>query len=248
MINRQILLSILVCAGLAIGCASAAPPTATIAPSAAPTAVAAATIPTLGLEVQPLDAGTYRLELNRIAVAGAKLPPILITVPDHWNSAGWLLNQPRSGESAPPVAVQFWEVEQVYRHPCQWKGSLFWPGPTVDDLAKALAEVPLRNATKPIAVTLDGYSGKYLEWSVPADIDFSKCDADGAEHFFESWTGSVVGDEGDRYQQGPGQVDRLWILDISGTNLVIDGFSMPSGTDKEREDLLGVVKSIRFER
>jgi hypothetical protein len=38
-----------------------------------------------------------------------------------------------------------------------------------------------------------------------------------------------------------------WILDINGTHLVIDGFSMPSATSEEREALLNVVKSIKFE-
>jgi hypothetical protein len=77
-------------------------------------------------------------------------------------------------------------------------------------------------------------------------MDFSKCDADGAEHDFKSWTGK--GWAYNRYHQGPGQVDRLWILDIDGARLVIDAFSMPSATAAEREELLNVVESIRFER
>jgi hypothetical protein len=48
--------------------------------------------------------------------------------------------------------------------------------------------------------------------------------------------------------QGPGQVDWLSILDIDGARLVIDAFSMPSATSEEREELLAVVESIRFER
>jgi hypothetical protein len=84
---------------------------------------------------------------------------------------------------------------------------------------------------------------------VPADIDFTDCEADGGVHYFESWNGSVVGvHDGDRYQQGPGQVDRLWILDIGGSRLVIDAFYMPYATGEEREELETVVESIRFER
>jgi hypothetical protein len=40
----------------------------------------------------------------------------------------------------------------------------------------------------------------------------------------------------------------LWIVDIDGARLVIDAFSMPSATAAEREELLNVVESIRFER
>jgi hypothetical protein len=144
----------------------------------------------------------------------------------------------------PTVAIQFRQVGQVYGHPCQWQGTLSDPGPSVDDLADALKDIPLRNATPPVDVVLDDRSGSYLEWSVPADIDFVARDTDGPDHYFESWTG---GDGGDRYQQGPGQVDRLWILDIDGARLVIDAFDMPSATAAERAELLEVVGSIRFE-
>ena len=51
--------------------------------------------------------------------------------------------------SIPPVAVQFWDVDEVFGHPCQWNDTLFQPGPSVDDLAAAIADIPMRNATTP---------------------------------------------------------------------------------------------------
>ena len=126
------------------------------------------------------------------------------------------------------------------------------PGPTVDDLAGALAEIPLRNATQPVDVTLDRYTGKYLEWSVPADMqvdgegNFTDCDNEGLQHYFKSWTGS--GWVSERYHQGAGQIDRLWIVDVDGERLVIDAFEMPYATTAEREELTAVVESITFER
>ncbi|MBA2558114.1 MAG: hypothetical protein H0V12_12355 [Chloroflexi bacterium] len=155
------------------------------------------------------------------------------------------------------AAITFWDVSLVYGHPCQWQGTLFQPGPTVDDLAEALVDIPLRNATQPVDVTLDGYAGKYMEWSVPADIEtephgeftsFAGCDvvAGDGDRAFESWTGKAGGSN--RYQQAAGQLDRLWILDVEGTRLVIDAFEMPDATAAEREELTEVVESIRFER
>lgn len=221
--------------------------TAELTPSIVATSTPEPTITTLGPGERRLDAGTYRLDLNQLAGGAMEFPAFLATVPDGWNARdGWILNRPRSGEDIPPVAVQFWDVDQVYGHPCQWSGTLFQPGPTVDHLAEALVDIPLRNAAQPIDVTLDGYAGKYLEWSVPAGIDFADCDAGGGEHYFESWTGN--GWATDRYHQGPGQVDRLWILDIDGARLVIDAFSMPFATTEERAELLAVVESIKFER
>jgi len=262
MIQRRPVLTALLCAGLAIGCASAPSPTAPVRPSAppsdAPSSTVSATqgpspspedtIPTVG-DDEMLDAGTYRLDRS---VVGEKFPPITLTVPDGWHGGGWLVNRPR-GDQIPPVSVQFWDVQSVYGHPCQSSGTLFLPGPTVEDVAQALVDVPLRNATQPIDVTLDGYAGKYLEWSVPADIEqdaegnFTDCDlaADG-NGYFDSWTGK--GAASGRYQQGPGQLDRVWIIDVDGSRLVIDAFSMPYATSDEIEELEEVVKSIRIER
>jgi hypothetical protein len=45
------------------------------------------------------------------------------------------------------VGITFWDVGEVYRHPCQWKGKrMIQPGPTVAGLAKVLANRPLRDA------------------------------------------------------------------------------------------------------
>ena len=77
--------------------------------------------------------------------------------------------------------------------------------------------------------------------------NFVDCDAAGdGRHYFESWTGN--GWATDRYHEGRGQVDRLWILDIDGARLVIDAFYVPSATSEDRDELLDVVESIRFER
>ncbi len=78
--------------------------------------------------------------------------------------------------------IGFWDVGMVARNPCHSIGNLVDPGPTVDDLVAALEAQSMRHATKPTDVTLGGYSGKYLEWSMPkhwvvtGDGDFKGCD------------------------------------------------------------------------
>jgi len=176
---------------------------------------------------------------------------VLITVPDGWNHGGWLVNRPRSGHDVAPISIQFWDVQMVYGHPCQWEGTGVVVGHAVDQLAEALADVPVRNATAPTDVTVGGFSGKYLEWSVPADQEFDAdgnavgCDSSGEFTDFLSWTGKGMAST--RYHQGPGQIDRVWILDVEGTRLVIDAFYMPYATAEERQQLTEVVESIRFE-
>ena len=128
--------------------------------------------------------------------------------------------------------------------------SLSTTGRGVAGLASALARQPLRHATAPEDVVLGGFHGKYLQWSVPTDIAFDAARPDDAlfpncdEKTFQSWT--ARGWAGDRYQQAPGQVDRIWILNIHGRRLVLDVSYLPKSTPADRAELERVVKSIRF--
>jgi hypothetical protein len=206
---------------------------------------------TLRVGERALEAGTYRFDLWQ--PGGGAYPAFVATFPDGWTSMdSWAVSRDGTPSSPDPnVAVTFWDVDEIYGHPCQWQGTLVQPGTGVDELVAALVAVPMRNATSPSAVELGGYAGMYLEWSVPADLKFDEqgnfpdCDGDGAGHYdFRSWTG--VGGGSTRYHQGPGQVDRLWILDVDGKRLVIDAFSMPEATGEEIAQINEIVDSIRF--
>ena len=247
---------------LSVGCWSEQPTDATPSPeeSASPDSSAAPETDSgvLGAGDEALAAGTYEIELGE-----EHLPKIKITVPDGWtNVGGWGV---RNGEVPTPhwVAVLFWDVDKVYAHPCHWRDGLIQPGPTVADLATALVDQPLRDATEPVDIVVDGFEGVQLELSVPADMptrryedgddvytDFLGCDKDHGvgDHPFKSWTGEPGSWGGsERYQQGLGQVDRLWILDLDGERLVIDATYLSSAKAKDREELWRVMESIRFE-
>ena len=174
--------------------------------------------------------------LEQPGTGPARLPRIAITVPRGWfNYDGWAMND--GGE----LSLSFWDVNKVYPSGCRWRSRpLIDPGRTVDGLASTLASRPLRHAGTPIHATLAGFHGKYLTWSVPTNINFSKCD----QGYFESWTG--LGWASDRWQQSPGQVDRIWILDVTGQRLVVDASYMPGATTADRAELDRIVHSIRF--
>ena len=212
---------------LVSACTSGAPPTAAL--GATPQAMPSGT--------QDLKAGTYAFSFPQLVVTGKPFPKAWITVPDGWWINGGFALQSHA-DTPRELAVTIWDVVDLYANGCHWLGPMIHPGPTVDELAALLAARPLRNATAPVAVSLGGYQGKYLEWSVPADIHFSDCDGG----MFKSWNDI----EGDRYQQGPGQVDRLWILDVEGHRLVIDATYMPGSTAQDRAELAQVVNSIAF--
>jgi len=149
------------------------------------------------------------------------------------------------------LAITVWDVGKVPSNPCHSIGHLHDPGRTVDDLAAALAAEPTRNATAPTDVMLAGYSGKYLQWSVPSDAvvtgdgDFKGCDVQSDGHRnFVSWTGH--GGEGERWQQMAGQVDRLWILDVNGQRLLVDATHSPDATQSQLDEQDRIVQSLRF--
>jgi hypothetical protein len=218
---------------------SAAPPTRAIA-----SATSQGSSAPLGPGRQKLSPGVHVLDLvaREHGPGGpAHLPRIAITLPRGWfNYDGWGMT---TGERIPRMLVSFWDVALVYETPCRWQNtSLIDPGPGVGALASVLAKRPLRNATVPKDVVLAGVRGKYLRWSVPRQIDFADCD----EGVFESWT--ARGWASDRYQQGPGQVDRIWILNVGGTRLVLDVAYMPQATNADRQALGRIVRSIRFLR
>ena len=232
---------------------STSSPVSSAVPSAPPTASARATphaMPTFDRDV-PLQAGTYVFDFTRLDAPGKPFPRVLITVPNGWS--GFRAFGVDSGSGSRFHFVSFWTVVDVYTNPCHWLGPKVHPGPTVDELAAVLAAQPLRNATVPVRVSLGGYHGKYLEQSIPNGIAFSDCDKDPSDgqFYFESWTGNVLWnapyDTTDRHEQGPGQVDQLWILDVEGRRLVIDASYMPGATAQDRAGLQQVVDSITFE-
>lgn len=165
---------------------------------------------------------------------------VSLTVPEGWTGFDLGVAKEESSDSFAAVAV--WpsdtEVGQVYADPCQWSAGTVEPavGPTVDDLATALADQPQRGDAIPTDVSIGGYNGKMIELTVPDDIDLADCD----QGEFRSWNG--------RFHQGPGQVDRIYILDVDGQRVVIDAHHLPAASEAVRTEQEAIVASLRFER
>jgi hypothetical protein len=87
-----------------------------------------------------------------------------------------------------------------------------------------LQQVPAFDVTAPRDVTVDGYDGKYLEITFEP-YDEAEC-RDGRFVFWED-TGREQW-----WAQGPEQTTRVWILDVAGTRLVIEGFYHPTTPGK----------------
>ena len=63
--------------------------------------------------------------------------------------------------------MNFWNVDNVYADGCEH--TLLDPplGPTVDDLANVWATLPGFTATTPVDITVDGYAGKRVDYTLP---------------------------------------------------------------------------------
>jgi hypothetical protein len=160
-----------------------------------------------------------------------------------------LLDGYASSEGSPVVlgtdggqGISAWTVGNVYAEPCRWVGTLLDPpiGPSVDGLVGGLASQNSRHATAPTDVALDGFTGKFMELTVPARIDLADCH-DGQ---FRTWVDPTL--EGARWLD-PGQRDLLWIVDVDGSRLVIDAALGPETTRQDRADRIQMVESIRIE-
>jgi sigma-70-like protein len=95
------------------------------------------------------------------------------------------------------------------------------------------------HATTPMDVTLDGYAGRQMELTAPAD--FAGCDSGQ----FQSWT-FAPGESDARFHE-PGEHDLLWILDVDGVRLVLDVAYSPGASAQDRAKLLQMVESIRID-
>ena len=148
----------------------------------------------------------------------------------------------------PEAGTAFWAHPDVsgfdvYGDPCQWESSTpDTPVTTVDDFAAALAAQASRDASEPEDVTVGGYEGKSVTLHVPDDADFSACD----RGKFASY-GAAGRGEPDRWHQGPGQIDRFWILDVDGTILTIQAMWRPDTPEELVGEMVGIVESTTFE-
>ena len=138
------------------------------------------------------------------------------------------------------LTVGFWNGEKIMVSPDRHcaGGDLAeyeQPGPSVDDLAAALADLPGFRATAPAPVSLGGYGGLYVELVINAPM----CPA--------FWITGLTSE--DPYQDNDavlGHVERLWILDVEGGRIVVEATNQPGATEEQIAELTSIVESVRF--
>jgi hypothetical protein len=223
-------------------------------PSPAPTAAPSRTplpTPTPQASLPPypssgaVEPGTYALHQPGV-------PTVTLTVPAGWGGGG-AGGPVKNDGTTRTVGLSTWIVGNIYANPCKWGDGLLKPpvGPSVDDLASALARQPLRNGTTPTAVTLRGYSGKYLELTTPVGLDFATCSKvpgapENSPSYFVTWVGPALVDDYMGFA-GPGSRDRVWILDLDGVRFVLVATEFRDATAQDLAELQSIIDSVRIE-
>jgi len=187
-----------------------------------PTATPAPTLP-----AGQIPSGTYR--------AGF----VTYTLPAGWTAFGSLTILKSNAEPPKGMAVDLWQIATVYNDPCHWQTTAAPVGPTVDALVAAFVAQKRGSTVTPVAVTIDGFSGKQIDLMVPLDVALGSCD--GGQ--YKTWTDPSGGD---RFNQGPGQHDLLDILDVNGQTLVIQRSFYPANTAADLAELQAIVDSIKI--
>lgn len=160
-----------------------------------------------------------------------------LTVPDGWAGIIGSIWLDEIGNAAPDGAgLLFGRGAWLLTDPCTKAEHAIAPdvkvGPSVDDFANAIADHPLLDATDPVDVTLAGYSGKYIDLQVPADI--SMCGV------YRPWDPGI-------FAQGPSHRWHLWILDVNGLRFVVQSTDYAGTSAKHRSELAAIVESIKIE-
>lgn len=178
------------------------------------------------------------------------LPTLRMTVtipgPDWYGEPGDGILIKDDNSAAPNGAgmIVFFGDLYVYGDPCQWATTRpDTPATTVDEVVAALTAQVSRDATEPVDVAVDGYAGKSITLHVPEDAVFSDCNSD----TFGSWGLPGADLTPMRYHQDPGQIDKLWIVDVDGTLAVIDTAYYEGTPQSVVDELEAIVDSASFD-
>ena len=203
-----------------------------------------------------LPVATCWAEPNARAAREADTTPVRIsyTVP----AAGWsafLGPYKDIGEGADlsRVTVNFADVENLTVDACTDHDPLDPPvGPTVDDLAAALAVLPpFEIASPPSDVTAFGYSGKHLEIAVPASLPWkviagTPLFTDCYQGVLRTWIDPELSYAFYGYT-APGDMEEFWILDVEGTRVVIAALRSANASVEMLAEQQAILDSIVIE-
>ena len=186
----------------------------------------------------PLTAGRWVMPM--VGNDSDALPRAVVEVPPGYGTpGGWVVDRGADGDPDNHGEVFFWTAQDVVRDPCEGVTTAD-PGPTVLDLANAIVAQPGQQTSRPKRVTVDGYSGLYLEVTTPRKPSrLAGCHASE----YALWSN----EDGDFYRVTiAGTVNRFWILDLDGQRVVMCATTTPSENAAAITEVVGIAESTHF--
>ena len=138
--------------------------------------------------------------------------------------------------------LTYWAPTRVLADPCNADKPSPPLGPTVEDLAAALAAQQRTTTTKPVPVELGGHRGLYVELQSPTRLDYAAC-AGGPDGGMLIWEAGKAGDG--RGLEAP-TTDRYWIIDVDGERVVVTAMTVRGAVSEVIELVTGVAKTTTF--
>ncbi len=222
-------------------------PSAEPSPTAVPSPSAAEPSPSIEAD---LDEGPFIYSDEPI--------PITVTIPaPGWYGeakGGYLVKNANDQPPDGAYVVGPWSAQAqgyVPGDPCRWRSTMpDTPATTVDEIVAALASQASRDASKPMDITVDGHAGKSITLHVPDDVvfangQFTNCDNENGGHAAFCTLGTAT----DCFMwnaQGPGAIDELWILDVDGRTLLMDGAYYAQTPAEHVDELHAILGSMSF--
>jgi hypothetical protein len=171
--------------------------------------------------------GTYVLARGTYTEGGLLPFRLSMTVPDGWTAHGASVGD--DGDER--TGLGFMIIDKPGLDACGSGGTaLATIGPSADDLAAFLADQPKIKVSQSSDLTLDGYRGRYVEYTT---TDSDDCGPDNRPF----WP-VISNHDGTRGSQ-------TWILDVDGVRLVIDA-SAPKASEAVKAEFRQIVESIHI--
>jgi hypothetical protein len=174
------------------------------------------------------------------------IPPLTVTIPaPGWDGdvGGGILGKNLPGPAGASMIVFAQQEYFVFGDPCHWETTPDTTVTTVDEFIAALSSQASRDASEPVDITLDGYTGKAITLHVADDVDSSQCD----QGTYATWN---CGDLADPipcgFVEGPGETSTEYILDVDGVLVAWHtGYGESASPDLVAE-LESIVQSASF--
>jgi hypothetical protein len=173
-----------------------------------------------------------------------------VTIP----SAGWQslrqfdsLQKGVETANLPEAAVLLWSYPPgteflVYGDACRSHSTApDNPALAAEQIAAGLAAQADRDASEPEHVTVGGYEGRSITLHVPDEAEFGECEGG----VFATY--GTNADASARTQQGPGQRDELWILDVQGAIVIIDAMYRADTSSQLIGEMRAIAESATFD-